>query len=147
MSIQSILWHSRTLYRCRYVTWPIPHSDIYYSTVQEPLQGQSLVTPSQSLVQSLIPKKAYFGWFIGKEGVIFSITLYSGILRIGPEAIWKNWIFSCWPPIKGVTIDLLALSCLIQFKIDHHTLGTTLSFLGRRISEFHRVWNLNSLTA
>ena len=87
-----------------YVTWPIPHSDTYYSSVQEPVQGQSLVKPSQSLVQSQIQKNTDFGWFIGKEGVIFfnktlhwsywEIFEWIGILRIGPEAIWKTCIFS-----------------------------------------------------
>jgi hypothetical protein len=45
---------------------------------------------------------------------------------------------------KGITIGLLGLSYLIQFAIDHHTLGMSLLFLGREISEFHCVWNLDS---
>ena len=111
-----------------YVTWPIPHSDTFYSSVQEPVQGQSLVNPSQSLVnpsqslvQSLMPKNADFGGFIGKEGVIFfNETLqgsywhtfkWNGILRIGPEAIWKNDIFSCGPP---TTYQILWLLFYIQ---------------------------------
>ena len=61
---------------------------------------------SQSLVQSLMQKNTDFGGFIGKEEVIlFNKTLQgsywhvfegNGILRIGPEAIWRN--FSCRPP-------------------------------------------------
>ena len=66
---------------------------------------------SQSLVQSLMQKNADFGGVVGKEGVIFfNETLqgpywhtfkWNGVLRIGPEAIWKNDIFSCGPPRFG----------------------------------------------
>ncbi len=60
-------------------------------------------------------KNADFGGFIGKEGVIFfnenlqrpyrHVFEWIGILRIGPEAIWKNDIFSCGPPSNN-TISL-----------------------------------------
>ncbi len=35
------------------------------------VKGQSLVNPSQSLVQSLVSKNTDFEGFLGKEGVIF----------------------------------------------------------------------------
>ncbi len=44
---------------------------ILFLSASEPVQGQSLVNPSQSLVQSLMQKNAEFWGFIGKEGVIF----------------------------------------------------------------------------
>ncbi len=53
--------------------------------------------------------------FVGKEGVIFfnenlqgpywHTFEWIGILRIGPEAIWKNDIFSCGPPNNAIRIQ------------------------------------------
>ncbi len=55
--------------------------------------------------------------FTGKEGVIFfnktlqgsywELFEWVGMLRIGPEAIWKIGFFSCGPPIVGFEKDLL----------------------------------------
>ncbi len=110
---QHIMALKYCIYMQIYITWPILFSDIYYYSVEELVQGQSLVKPSQSLVQSLIQKNADFGGLVGKEVVIFFNQtlqgsyweLFEGIwlLWIGPGAIWKNdiYIFSCGPPING----------------------------------------------
>ena len=53
-----------------------------------------------------------FGGTAGKEVVIFFYQIlqgsywelfeWIGLLRIGPEAIWKNGIFSFLPPTDGI---------------------------------------------
>ena len=58
-------------YKHIYVLQSKSYSDTYYSLVEKPVKGQSLVKPTESLVQSLIQKNADFGGFVGKEGVIF----------------------------------------------------------------------------
>jgi hypothetical protein len=67
------------IYMQIYVSRLIPHPNSFYSSVQEPVQGQSLMKPSQSLVQSLIQENADW-WFIGKEGVIFFQQNFTGII-------------------------------------------------------------------
>ncbi len=93
MPIHSILWHSSTLCICRYMLHDQSSSQIHTIT-QYKLQGQSLVKPSQSLVQSLVRKNAAFGGLVGNEVVIFC-----------PGAIWKNCIFSCGPPNSGSWVE------------------------------------------
>ena len=105
---QHIMALKHFIYTQIYVTWPIPHSDTFYSSVQDPVQGQSLVNPSQSLVKSLMPKNADFGGFIGKEGVIFFQRNFTGIILTYFEVKWdtqnwsrgylKKWHFFLWTP-------------------------------------------------
>jgi hypothetical protein len=58
-------------YKHIYVLQSKSYSDTYYSLVEKPVKGQSLVKPTESLVQSLVQKNADFGGFVGREGVIF----------------------------------------------------------------------------
>jgi hypothetical protein len=58
--------------------------------------------------QSLLPKNADFGGFIGKEGVFFSMKLYRDHIDIFlselgysemVQRLFEKWHFSCGPPI------------------------------------------------
>ncbi len=74
---QHIMVLKYSIYMQIYVTWPNLFSDTYYSTVEELVQGQSLVKPSQSLVQLLIQKKCWL-WGVSRQGSghFFSTKLY-----------------------------------------------------------------------
>jgi len=71
-------------YKHLYVLQSKSYSDTYYSLVEKPVKGQSLVKPTeslvQSLVQSLIQKNADFGGFVGKEGVFFFQRKFTGTI-------------------------------------------------------------------
>jgi len=58
-------------YKHIYVLQSKSYSDTYNSLVEKPVKVQSLVKPTESLVQSLVQKNADFGGFVGREGVIF----------------------------------------------------------------------------
>ncbi len=79
------------IYMQIYVTRPILFSDTYYSSVEELVQGQSLVRPSQSLVQSLKQKNSDFGGLVGKEVFIFFQPNFTGIIL---RAIYRDHIES-----------------------------------------------------
>ena len=76
----------------------------------------SVISESKSVTSPVTnTKNTDFGWFIGKEGLIFfnktlqwsywELSEWIGILKIGPEAIWENSIFSCgpWTPYQQAT--------------------------------------------
>jgi len=67
-------------YKHIYVLQSKSYSDTYYSLVEKPVKGQSLVKPAESLVQSLIQKNADFGGFVGEEGVIFFQRKFTGTI-------------------------------------------------------------------
>ncbi len=86
----------------------------------------SVTSESKSVTSPVTnAKKADFGGFVGKEGVIFfNETLqgsywhsfkWNGILRIGPEAIWKNDIFSCGLPISMDVLPSVAKQKIKEF--------------------------------
>ncbi len=67
------------------ISWPILYSDTYYPSAEEPVQGQSLVKPKESLILSWMQK---IWGLVGKEVVIcFQQNFTGNILR----AIWVNW--------------------------------------------------------
>ena len=67
-------------YKHIYVLQSKSYSDTYNSLVEKPVKVQSLVKPTESLVQSLVQKNADFGGFVGKEGVIFFQRKFTGTI-------------------------------------------------------------------
>ncbi len=106
--------------------------------MQEPVQGQSLVNPSQSLVQSLMPKKGDFGGFIGKEGVIFLTKLYRDhIDMIFSEMGYSELVQRLFEKMTFFLVDPLMY--------DHQFMGSDLVIKSHDSYSWYRFWTIKAL--